>query len=212
LTASILVADHQAVVRHGLRALLETQDGWKIIAEASNGHEALAHAVRFRPDIIIMDLLMPQMDGLDATRRVLDSAPESRILALGEIVTEGIIEKALRAGALGYVRIADAERDLIPAVEALLQGRTFFTAQVVRQLCQDLRQQTPTNGHSALTPREAEIVQRLAEGGKNRELAKLLGLSIRTVENHRARIMKKLNLSSFSDLVRYAVRSGLVEP
>jgi DNA-binding NarL/FixJ family response regulator len=211
-TPSILLADDYAVVRRGLRALLEAQPGWKVVAEASNGREAVDQATRLRPDIAILDINMPGLNGLDATRLIRKAVPEVRVLVLTAFHTQEMIEKALRAGVRGYLLKSDAETDLVAAVKALIEGRTFFTSVVSDAVVERLRQDTEDRTQPVLTVREAEIVQLLAEGKSNKEVASILGISARTVENHRAQVMQRLSLRSFSELIRYAIRNGLVEP
>jgi two-component system, NarL family, response regulator NreC len=211
-TVSILLADDYAVVRRGLRALLEAQPCWKVVAEASNGREAMEQATRLRPDIAILDINMPGLNGLDATRLIHKAVPEVRVLVLTAFHTQEMIEKALRAGVRGYLLKSDAETDLVAAVKALIEGRTFFTSVVSDAVVERLRQDNEDSTQPVLTVREAEIVQLLAEGKSNKEVASILGISARTVENHRAQVMQRLSLGSFSELIRYAIRNGLVEP
>lgn len=208
---SILVVDDEVGLRRGLRALLEVQPGWRVVAEANSGRQAIAQASEIRPDIIIMDIGMPQMNGLEAARLLLESAPELRVLVLGHYVTREIIEKSIRVGVLGFLRKTDAQTDLILAASTLLQGNTHFPAETMHQL-QSLTPLDTKVGSEIMTTRETEIVQLLAEGKRNRQVAQILGVSSRTVENHRARIMQKLHLDSMVDLVRYAIRNGLIEP
>ncbi len=214
-TVSILIADDHAVVRRGLRALLETHPKWKVVSEASNGREAVAMAADSRPKVAILDISMPELNGLDAAAQILKASPHTRILILTMHAAEELIEKTLGAGASGYILKSDAERDLITAVEALLQRRTFFTHAASEVILSHLRgtggqKGAPPTG-SRLSAREREIVQLLAEGKSNKQVAGLLHISTRTVENHRAKVMEKLMLHSFSELVRYAVRNKLAE-
>ena len=214
---SILIADDHAVVRRGLRALLETKPGWKIVSEESNGRDAVAKAVKLAPDIAILDISMPGLNGFDATTLILKARPDTRVLILTMHSAEELIKKTLAAGARGYVLKSDAERDLITAVESLLQGKTFFTSVASEVILNKLRggnshtEAERTRGER-LSPREREIVQLLAEGRSNKEVAGVLNISTRTVENHRAKVMEKLNLRSLSDLIRYAIRNKMVEP
>jgi DNA-binding NarL/FixJ family response regulator len=215
-TASILIADDHALVRRGLRALLETRPGWKIVSEESNGREAVDKVMKLHPDVAILDISMPDLNGLDAAALILKARPETRVLILTMHSAEELIKKTLTAGARGYVLKSDAERDLITAVEALLQGRTFFTSVVSGVILDNLRGEASRPGAARkqkdrLSPREREIVQLLAEGRSNKEVAAALNISTRTVENHRAKVMDKLKLHSLSDLVRYAIRNNIVE-
>jgi DNA-binding NarL/FixJ family response regulator len=212
-SASIFLADDCAVTRRGVRVLLESQLGWRVVAEASSGHEAVNRAIELRPDIIVLSVTMRELNGLDVTRLILKAVPQARVLVLTAYQTEEMIERAFQAGVRGYVLKSDAEADLVAAVTALLQGRIFFTSAASQVLVEHLRRGRNENGnHHGLTVREAEIVQLLAEGHSNKQVAGVLNISSRTVENHRAQIMQRLSLSSFSGLIRYAVRIGIVEP
>jgi DNA-binding NarL/FixJ family response regulator len=211
---TILIADDHAVVRHGLRALLETQPGWKIVAAARTGKEALEKALELRPDVAILDVGMPVLNGLDAATLILKALPSTRIVFLTMHAAEELIEKTVKAGARGYVLKSDAERDLIAAVDAILQDKTFFTpaaTEVIMDSFRRPRDKKPLRT-GRLSVRERQIVQLLAEGKANKEVASELNIAVRTVEGHRAKVMAKLRLRSFSDLVRYAVRNKIVEP
>lgn len=214
-TVSILIADDHAVVRRGLRALLETQSGWKVICEVANGREAVEMAAKLCPDVAILDITMPRLNGLDAASLIFKATPQTRILILTMHAAEELIKKTLKAGASGYVLKSDAERDLITAVEALLHKKTFFTSVASEMILDNLRgveRRVPSPAHvGRLSLREREIVQLLAEGKSNKEIGAVLNISTRTVENHRAKIMGKLKLRSFSELIRYAVRNKIVE-
>lgn len=213
-SSSILVADDHVVVRRGLRAMLESQSKWKVIAEATTGIEAVEKAVRLHPDITIMDISMPELNGLDATVAILKAIPNARVLILTMHNSEEFIQKTLKSGARGYVLKSDAERDLVTAVGAVLDNRTFFTPAVSETVLDCLRRSDrPSNSQNnhGLTSRERQILQLLAEGRSNKEVAGALGISVRTVENHRAKIMRKLQLRTLSDLVRHAVRNKIVE-
>jgi DNA-binding NarL/FixJ family response regulator len=214
-TVSILIADDHAVVRRGLRALLETEPRWKVVGEAVDGREAVEKAAKLRPDVAILDISMPRLNGLDAASLIFKAAPQTRILILTMHAAEDLIQRTLKAGATGYILKSDAERDLITAIEALLHKKTFFTSAASEVILDNLRG-TNRKGDSQvhagrLSSREREIVQLLAEGKSNKEIGALLNISTRTVENHRAKIMDKLRLRSFSELIRYAVRNNIVE-
>jgi DNA-binding NarL/FixJ family response regulator len=215
-TVSILIADDHAVVRRGLRALLETHHGWRVTAEVSNGREAADKAAKLHPDLAILDISMPDLNGLDAAALISKYSPRTKTLILTMHNEEELIRKTLKAGANGYILKSDAERDLITAVEALLHGKTFFTAAASDVLLAGMREPPPLRkAHEdgpRLSVREREIVQLLAEGRSNKEVATVLNVSTRTVESHRAKIMRKLKLHSFGDLVRYAVRNKIVQP
>jgi DNA-binding NarL/FixJ family response regulator len=214
-TVSILIADDHAVVRRGLRALVETHPKWKVVSEASNGREAVEMATKGRPNVAILDISMPELNGLDAAAQILKVSPQTRILILTMHAAEELIEKTLGAGASGYILKSDAEKDLITAVEALLHRKTFFTHAASEVILSHLRERSGKklvqSDGSRLSAREREIVQLLAEGNSNKQVASVLNISTRTVENHRAKVMEKLTLHSFSELVRYAVRNKLAE-
>jgi DNA-binding NarL/FixJ family response regulator len=208
---SILIADDQAVVRRGVRALLEAQPGWEVVAEAADGREAVAKAKQHRPDLIILDVAMPELNGLEATRQIRKLLPEARVLMLTMHDEQEVIESTLRAGAAGYVLKSDAEQDLVSAVKALANRRTFFTSTAREVALNRSRRPLKEQSRHVLSPRESEVVQLLAEGKSNKQIAGILGISQRTAENHRAKIMHKLGLHSFSDLVRYAIRHNIIE-
>jgi len=209
--ASILVVAEEAVVRRGLRSILEEQPGWKV-AEASDSADAVLQATRFQPEIVIVEINMPDLHGAEAARSILNAMPDTRMLAFSASAAEGVIQAALDAGVLGFVLKSNAEKDLPCAVNALVQGRTFFAAPIFRRI-QELWQPPSENpASSPLSERETKIVQLLAEGKSNREAAAVVGISVRTLESLRAKIMQKLNLKRFSDLVRYAVRNAIAEP
>ena len=213
----ILVADDHAVVRRGLRALLEAQPGWKVCAEAANGREAVTKVKQLKPDVVVLDISMPELNDLEATRQILKAAPQTEVLILTMHHSEEVVCAVLRAGARGYVLKSDADTDLVAAVEALRQHRPFLTAHATEVVLEEYAESCDAVGggersHSRLTARERETVQLLAEGKSNKEVAAALGISARTVEAHRANIMHKLNLSSLTDLVRYAIRNKMVQP
>lgn len=213
--ASILIADDHAVVRRGLRALIETHPKWKVIDEAADGREAVTKAASLHPDIAIIDIGMPELNGLDAAAQILRATPQTRVLILTMHTAEDLIQKTLGAGASGYILKSDAERDLIIAIEALLQGKSFFTRAASNVLLSNIRdpgsKRLPQPDSPRLSGREREVIQLLAEGKSNKEVGALLHISTRTVENHRAKVMGKLGLRSFSELVLYAARNKIVE-
>lgn len=212
---SILIVDDHAVVRRGLRALLETLPTSSVCGEASNGNQAVEKAAHLQPDVVILDISMPELNGVAAIARIHEVAPKSRVLVLTMHNSEELIQSCLRAGAQGYLLKSDAERDLISAVEALVKGKTFFTQAATGLVLESLRgRQNESNGltFNRLTNREKEITQLLVEGWSNKEVGGKLGIGSRTVESHRARIMHKLKLDSFGDLVRYAIRIKMIEP
>lgn len=211
-TASILLADDCSVTRRGVRVILEDQPGWKVVAEASGGREAVSKAAEVKPDIAILSVRMRELNGLDAARLILKSTPQTRVLVMASYQTDEMVERALQAGVRGYILKSDAETVLMDAVKTLLEGRTFFSSAASEILVERMQRPRPRHGEPLLTVREAEIVQLLAEGHSNKEVAGILNLSSRTVENHRAQIMQRLGMRSFSELIRYAIRIGIVEP
>ena len=214
-TARILVADDHEVVRRGVRALLEAEPGWEVCGEAITGREAVEKAERLTPDIVILDIGMPELNGLDAARQIRKLCPNSEILILTMHESEQIVREVLAAGARGYILKSDAGRDLVVAVNALRQHKPFFASSIAGVLLDNYLKST--EGHKAevsgtLTSREREIVQLLAEGKSNKEVAVALGISVKTAETHRTNVMRKLDLHSLSELVRYAIRNKIIEP
>ena len=212
----ILMADDHEIVRRGLRAMLEAREGWQVVAEASSGRQAVEMALELKPDLVIMDIGMPELNGLEATRQILKDRPSTEVLILTMHASEQLVREVLDAGARGYILKSDAGRELVTAVESLANHRPYFTSTVSEMVLQGfLRPETTTAEdapvRSPLTPREREIVQLVAEGKSNKEVATALDISVKTVETHRARIMAKLNLRSVGELVRYAVRNGIVQ-
>jgi DNA-binding NarL/FixJ family response regulator len=211
----ILVADDHAIVRRGMRTLIESQEGWETCAEVSNGREAVEKAEELKPDIAILDIGMPELNGLDAARQILKASPQTEVLILTMHQSEEVVAEVLKAGPRGYVLKSDADQNLVAAIEALLQHKPFLSSNVTDMILSDY-----LGGHAGpmseprtrVTAREREIIQLLAEGKSNKEVASALDISTRTVETHRAHIMHKLGLTSFGDLVRYAIRNNIVEP
>jgi len=213
----ILIADDHEIVRRGLRALLEAQPEWEVVAEAVTGRDAIEKAKQTTPNVAILDVGMPELNGLEATRQLLKMLPQTEVLILTMHENEQIVREVLDAGARGYVLKSDAGRDLVTAVDALCQHRTFFSSKISELLLNSYlkhqdRTETTDSPRSRLTAREREIVQLLAEGKSNKEVAAALNISIKTAETHRTNIMNKLDLRSVTELVRYAVRNNIVEP
>lgn len=210
----IMVADDHEVVRRGLRSLLEAQPGWVVCAESSDGREVIKKAAELKPDVIVLDIAMPNLNGLEATRQLLKMDPSTRVLVLTLHDSEQMIRDVLSAGARGFLLKSDAARDLVAAVEALRQDKTYFTSRVAGMVLNGFLKGGPAVGmasaSSPLTPREREIVQLLAEGKSTKEVASVLGLSVKTAETHRSNIMRKLEIHSVSDLVLYAVRNNII--
>jgi DNA-binding NarL/FixJ family response regulator len=207
----VLIADDHGIVRSGLRMLLEQQPDIEVVAEASDGAEARDIAIRDKPDLAILDVKMPKLTGLQATREIRLQAPDVSILILSMYDDERYLFEALKAGASGYVLKAQADSDLLEAVRAVQRGEPFLTPEAQRALIQDvLGEGSPREDD--LTPREEEIVKLVAEAHTNREIADILHLSEKTVENHRSNAMRKLGMRDRVELVRYAIRKGLIEP
>jgi DNA-binding NarL/FixJ family response regulator len=207
----VLIADDHGIVRSGIRLLLDRQDDLEVIAEAADGAEAREIAIRERPDLAILDVRMPKLTGLQATREIKQQAPDVSILILSMHDDERYLFEALKAGASGYVLKAQADTDLLNAIRAVEQGEPFLTPQAQRALIKDVLERGSA-GEEDLSPREEEIVKLVAEAHTTREIAEILHLSEKTVENHRANAMRKLGMRDRVELVRYAIRRGLIEP
>lgn len=211
----ILVVDDHAVVRRGVRALLESEPGWEVCGEATTGREAVEQVKVLRPDIVVLDLSLPELNGLDATRQILKDSPQTQVLVLTMHNSEDLAKQVLQAGARGYVLKSDADQSLVAAVQSLRRGEPFLTP-TVTELVLDryVRGEADDVGEAArveLTSREREIIQLVAEGRSSKEVAASLGISVKTVEAHRGNIMRKLRLGSVSELVRYAIRNRIVQ-
>jgi DNA-binding NarL/FixJ family response regulator len=213
----ILLADDHEIVRRGLCALLQKREGWEVCGEASDGRQALEMAKELKPDVVILDIGMPQLNGLDTTRQLLQHDPQFKIIVLTITDSDQVIREAIDAGARGFVLKSDAARDLVSAVEALQSKQMFFTPRVNDLLLRgflDKGQSVPRNqapNLPVLTAREREVTQLLAEGKSSKEVASLLNLSTKTVETHRSNIMRKLNLHSIRDLVVYAIKNNIIQ-
>ena len=208
----ILIVDDHQVVRKGVAAVLAKQPHWEICGEASTGREALAACARWRPDVVVMDISMPDMNGLEATRQILKNNPRTQILVLSMHDSEQLVREVLATGARGYVLKGASSNELVQAVEALANRRPFLSPVIGEIVLRGyLDPEAAPSGASELSPREREIVQLVAEGKSNKEVAGTLGITVKTVETHRARIMKKLGLHSIADLVRYAIRNRIIE-
>jgi DNA-binding NarL/FixJ family response regulator len=210
----ILIADDHDLIRRGVRALLESQPGWEVCGEAADGRSAVRMAGRLRPDLVVLDIGMPELNGIEAIRQIKAERPEASILALSLHDSEQLVHDVLAAGARGYVLKSDASERLVAGVRTLLEGGTFLTPLVESMvLAGYLRRDQPADrppAPSALSAREREVVQLLAEGRCNKEVASALGISVHTAESHRASIMRKLDLHSITELVHYAIRNGIV--
>jgi DNA-binding NarL/FixJ family response regulator len=213
----ILLADDHDVVRRGLRTLLGERTGWEVCGEAGSGREAVELARQLQPDVAIVDLMMPDLNGLETTRQISRASPRTQVLIFTMHHNETVIHDVLDAGARGYVLKSDDERHIIPAVEALLRRQPYFSAQVSETVLEGyLRASQGSRAGEGLTarltPREREVIQLLAEGHRNKQIAQRLGISIKTVDTHRTTLMRKIGVNSIVELVRYAVRNHLTEP
>ncbi len=206
----ILLADDHAVVRHGFRMILDAQEDLEVVGEVSNGREAVAAAAELQPDVVVMDVTMPELNGIEATRRIAEVSPRTRVLALSMHKDAVYVREILRAGARGYLLKDSAEGDFLSAVRAVARGEGYLTPAISDAVLTDYRKHV-TNPLDLLTSREREVLQWIAEGKTNKDIATALKLSVYTVEAHRGKIMEKLNLHSSGELVRFAVRNGLID-
>ena len=206
----ILLADDHAVVRQGFKMILGAQSDMEIVGEAGNGREAVDLANQLKPDVVVMDVAMPELNGIEATRRIADAEPHARVIALSMHKDSVYVREVLRAGARGYLLKDSGAGDLVTAVRAVARGEGYLSPAVSDAVLDDYRKHV-TNPIDRLSSREREVLQMLAEGKTNKEIAGVLNLSVYTVDAHRGRIMEKLNLHSINDLVRFAVRNGLID-
>lgn len=206
----ILLVDDHTVVRHGFRMILDAQNDMEVVGEASNGRDAVGEAQRLTPDVVVMDVTMPELNGIEATRRIGESVPKARVLALSMHKDSVYVREILRAGARGYLLKDAPQDDLVTAVRALARGEGFISSAVSDAVLSDYRKHV-TDPIDLLTTREREVLQLIAEGKTNKEIATALTLSVYTIEAHRGRIMEKLNLHSSGELVRFALRNGLID-
>jgi DNA-binding NarL/FixJ family response regulator len=206
----ILIADDHAVVRAGLRSLLESHSGWEVCAEAPDGRDAVEKASKLEPDVAVLDISMPLLNGVEACRRIRGCSPSTEILILTMHESDDLVQQVVEAGARGYILKDDADRVLLAAVDAVRQHKPYFSTRVSTPPAADLPSADPSRTRFRLTPREREILQLLAEGKSNKEVASLLGISVNTAEAHRANIMLKLNLHSLAELVHYAIRNNII--
>ncbi|MBM3736121.1 MAG: response regulator transcription factor [Acidobacteria bacterium] len=210
LKKCVLLADDHAVVRNGFRMLLNAQEDLEVVGEAANGREAVNMAGSLQPDLVVMDVTMPELNGIEATRRICELAPRTRVLALSMHKDGVYVREILKAGAKGYLLKDSGEDDFLAAVRAVGRGEGFLSPGVADAVLNDYRKHV-TNPLDLLTSREREVLQWIAEGRTNKEIAQALNLSVYTVEAHRGRIMEKLNLHSTGELVRFAVRNGIID-
>ena len=207
----ILLADDHEMVRKGLRASIEGHPGWEICGEARTGREAVAKARELQPDVVIMDFSMPELNGMEATRQIRAAAARTEVLVLSMYESERLVREMLAAGARGYLYKTDAGEFLVPALQALSEHKPYFTPKVSAVVLRGYLQ--PEKPETAeLTSREREIVQLIAEGKSSKEIAEVLGISVKTADTHRTNLMRKLGLHSVADVVRYAIRNQIIQP
>jgi DNA-binding NarL/FixJ family response regulator len=210
----ILLADDHTVVRKGLRLLLESHSGFAVVADAPNGREAVALAAEHRPDVVVMDIAMPILNGIEAARQILAKQPHAAVVFLSMHADESYVLRALKAGARAYLLKDSAEHDLIDAVHAVSEGKAFFSPAISKMLVEDymreMQERKVEDSYELLTTREREILQLFAEGKNNKDVANILNLSLYTVETHRSNIFQKLNLHSGAELMLYAIRKGVI--
>jgi DNA-binding NarL/FixJ family response regulator len=214
MATRILIADDHEVVRKGIRSILEAHPGWEVCGEAGDGRHAVEMATQCKPDLVVIDIGMPQLNGLDATRQILKALPSTKVLVLTMHESEQVVQQVLAAGARGYLMKSDASRDLVNAIEQLQRNKTYFTSKVAQLVLDSFlrpRAAADISAVRSLTPREREVVQLLAEGKSTKEVAVALNLSVKTAETHRSNIMRKLDIHSVSELVLYAVRNNIVQ-
>jgi two-component system response regulator NreC len=210
----VLLADDHTLIRAGLRMVVESQPDLTVVGEADNGREAVAMAETLKPDVVVMDIGMPSLNGIEASRQIREKMPDTQVVMLSMHSDEGYVLRALKAGAKAYLLKDSAEADLARAIHAAAEGRSFFSPAVGKVLLEDYMRKLQRTGaedsYELLSPREREILQLVAEGKSSKEIANLLDLSAYTVETHRARIMQKLNLRGVPELILYAVRKGII--
>jgi DNA-binding NarL/FixJ family response regulator len=213
-TVRILIADDHELFRRGLAAELAQVPEWEVVGQADNGRRAVEMAAELKPQIVILDLTMPELNGLEAACRILSGAPGCRVLILTAHESEQLVREVLRAGAQGYLLKSDAGKTLVAALRALLDGGVFFTSNVAKLVLDGYLRSDPLHSAPAhtLSSREREIVQLLAEGKSNKDIARLLDISVKTAETHRSNIMRKMEFESLAELVRYAIRNKIIEP
>jgi DNA-binding NarL/FixJ family response regulator len=212
----ILVVDDHDIIRRGLKDLLSAKAGWEVCAEAKTGREAVALAEQLKPEIVVMDISMPELNGLEAARQIHKTLPKTGILILTMHFSDQLVRDVVDAGARGYILKSDADRDLVTAVDCIANRTTFFTPRASEMLLDNFSRQASEPEprlpqRNRLTSREREIVQLLAEGKSSKEVAVALGISVKTAETHRSNIMRKLEIHSVSELVRYAIKNQIIE-
>ncbi|HEX4076715.1 MAG TPA: response regulator transcription factor [Candidatus Acidoferrales bacterium] len=216
-TVRILIVDDHDLMRRGVKSLLQSHAGWEVVGEAHTGREAVTKAEELKPDVVILDISMPDLNGIEAARRIRKSSPSTEVLILSVHYSDQLIRDILEAGVRGYIVKSDSDRDLVIAVETLANHKPFFTPRATEVILSNFNgarpgADLPESVRDRLTSREREIVQLLAEGKSSKEVASSLCISVKTAETHRANIMRKLQLHTVTDLVRYAVRNQIIEP
>jgi len=210
----ILLADDHNVMRAGLKLLLESHSGFRVTSEAADGNQAVENAIATRPDVAVLDIAMPKLNGIEAAQRISAQLPQTAIIILSMHSDEGYVLRALKSGARGYLLKDSAESDLIRAIKVVSEGKAFFSPEISKVLAEDYVREINIRGaedsYDLLSPREREILQLLVEGRSNKDIAGLLNLSLYTVETHRRNLQSKLNLHSFPELILYAVRKGII--
>ena len=210
----VVLADDHTLIRAGLRLVVDSQPDLAVVGEAEDGRDAIAKAQALKPDVMVMDVGMPSLNGIEACRLVRETLPDTQIVMLSMHSDEGYVLRALKAGAKGYLLKDSAEADLARAIRAAAAGKSFFSPAVGKVLLEDYMRKLQRTGaedsYDLLSPREREILQLVAEGNSSKDIANLLDLSVYTVETHRARIMQKLNLKGIPELILYAVRKGII--
>jgi DNA-binding NarL/FixJ family response regulator len=210
----VLIADDHALIRSGLRALLEREGEFQVIAEAADGYEAIELAIRHKPDVVLLDVGMPRLNGTDAAQQIAEKVPAARIVILSMHSDEGYVLRALKAGARGYLLKASPEADVLAAIRAVAAGNAYFSPSITRMLMEEYvaeaRRRGVEDSYDLLSLREKEVCQLLASGKSNRDIAELLHISLATVETHRNNIFQKLHLHNLPELILYAVRKGLI--
>ena len=214
MNVSLLLADDHQLMRQGLSALLSRQPEIQIIADASDGRTAVALVKQHSPDIVLMDITMPDLNGIEATRQIVAAEPATQVVILSMHTDEGYVLRALKAGARAYILKNSAEADLIRAIRAVAEGKSFFSPVISKMLLEDyvrqIRDKQVEDSYDLLTPREREVLQLLAEGRTNKEVANILNLSVYTIDAHRGNILQKLGLHGVPELILYAVRKGII--
>jgi DNA-binding NarL/FixJ family response regulator len=213
----ILIADDHGLVRRGARGVLHSRQGWRVVGEAANGREAVEKTLKLKPDVAIVDISMPELDGVEVVRQVRESVPETKVLVLTMHESDQMVQRALDAGAHGYILKSDLTDCLAKAVKAVAEGKRFLTPKISEIVLEGFLNKTNRHRRGEresvrTTPREIEIIRLLAEGKSNKEIAVELGIAVRTVETHRAKIMLKLGLHSVTQLVHYAIRNEIISP